>query len=136
MAFADVVALGIAWLDNLITPDVAARVPDPIPTRFVQWRRAGGPGLPPVREIARIDVWTWGDGDADAWALALEVRAHVWSLAGTSDLGVMVYQVAEFKGPGSDDDTESSPPRARVWATYDLTVRADDVMHISPAVQS
>lgn len=133
MAFPDVVALGIAWLGALVSPDVVAQVPDPIPDRLVQWRRAGGPALPPVREIARIDVWTWGDGDTDAWSLALEVRGHVWSLPGTSALGVPVYQVAEFKGPGGDDDEETG--RSRVWATYDLTVRADDVMHISPAVQ-
>ncbi|MEM9134279.1 MAG: hypothetical protein AAGE88_18165 [Actinomycetota bacterium] len=128
MAFADVTTQGITWLRNLVTPDVVSRVPDPIPDRLVQWRRSGGPGLPPVREIARVDVWTWSRlGDADAWALALEVRGHVWDLPGTTALGVPVYEVAEFKGPGNDDDDETGI--ARVWATYDLTVRAEDVMH-------
>lgn len=131
MAFPDVNALLIAYLGPLVDPvGVVSRVPDPRPKRLVQVRRVGGAGLAPVRDTARVDVWCWDATDQRAMALALAVRSHVWKLSGTAMLGPMCYRVQEFLAPRLDDDPVTNSPR--VWATYSLDVRANDVIQPAP----
>lgn len=131
MAFPDVNALLIAYLDPLVDPvGVVSRVPDPRPARLVQVRRVGGAALPPVRDTARVDVWCWDTTDRRAMELALAVRGHVWKLAGTALLGPMCYRVQEFLAPRLDDDPVTNSPR--VWATYSLDVRANDAIQPAP----
>lgn len=130
MAFPDPVALTITYLAPLRAPvPVVSRVPQTRPDRLVQVRRIGG-ATQLVRDVARLDVFTWGTDDADAMALALEVRADLWALAGTTLLGPACYRVAEFLSPRHADDDRTGS--ARVWATYELTIRADDVIHRAP----
>ncbi|MFD7516089.1 hypothetical protein ACFV85_14980 [Streptomyces niveus] len=131
MPFPDASALLAAYLRPLVAPvRVVSRVPDPRPKQLVQVRRVGGAAIWPVRDGALMDVWCWDPDDASAMALALGVRAHVWALAGTTLLdGVTCYRVQEFLAPRMDDDPVTNSPR--VWATYRLELRADNV--ISPA---
>lgn len=141
MAFPDAVALLIAYLDPIVDPiPVASRVPNPRPPKLVQVRRVGGLAQTPIRDRARLDVFTWAPREDEAMALALTVRSAVWALAGTDTLGPMVYRVAEFMAPRALDDersgttaqTATAGASPRVWATYELTLRADDVIHIAP----
>lgn len=133
MAFPDIQGLALGYLAPIVAPaPVRARVPKPRPAEFVQVRRIGGTAAPPVRERARLDVVCWAPAESDAMATALTIRAAVWALAGTDLLGVTTYAVTEFLGPRLDDDDLTGTPR--VWATYELTTRADDVMHIAPTV--
>ena len=131
MAFADVTALAITYLTPLVSPvTVATRVPDPRPVEFVQVRRVGGGPVVPFRETVRLDVFCWAETEQRAQELASTVRAAMWALAGNDQLGAMTYQVGEFLAPRLDDDDQTGTPRA--WATYDLTVRANDITHYSP----
>lgn len=123
--FPDVVELLTTHLGPVADPvHVGGRVPKQRPTDFVQIRRVGGAALNPVRDVARVDVMTWAETDPEALDLGQQIRAAIWALSGTNSLGVMVYDVNEFKGIGSDDDPETGTPRT--WATYELTVRADN----------
>lgn len=135
MAFPDVVELVVAYLDGILSVPVGTRVAKPRPARFVQVRRVGGAALAPVRDRARLDVIAWASGDEgepDAMATALEARAAIWALAGTALLGPMTYSVSEFMAPRQADDSLEGVHQ--VWATYELAVRADDVIHIAPTV--
>lgn len=135
MPFPDVTALTLDYLRPLLTPvDVVTRLPqDSAPReRLVRLRRVGGTARPPVRDRARLDVFAWGLTDDDAMTLALQVREHLWALSGTNLLGIPCYEVGEFLGPRHSDDPISLTPR--VWATYELTVRADDVIHPAPTI--
>ncbi|SFD14430.1 hypothetical protein [Streptomyces aidingensis] len=136
MAWPDATGLVIAYLGPVVAPvAVAARVPQQSAPRepLVQVRRAGGPALPPVRDRARLDIWTWQTTDDLAMDLALQVRAAVWALSGTTLLGgVTCYRVGEFLGPRHADDPESTTPR--VWATYELDLRADQVIQPAPTI--
>ncbi|MDH2392314.1 hypothetical protein QCN29_26765 [Streptomyces sp. HNM0663] len=133
MSFPDANALLIAYITPLHAPvAVVSRVPDPRPQQLIQVRRVGGSAAPPVRDSARLDIWTWAPTDADAMALALTVRSEVWKLAGTTLLGPVCYRVQEFLAPRLADDPVTNSPRA--WATYQLDLRAEDV--ISPAPPS
>lgn len=140
MAFPDPVGLLIAYLAPIVDPTpVRSRVPNPRPPRLVQVRRAGGLAQVPVRDRARLDVFTWAAREDEAMDLGLTVRSAVWRLAGTSLLGPMVYRVAEFMAPRAFDDersdstaqTAAAGASPRTWATYELAVRADDVIHIA-----
>lgn len=131
MTFPDVNTALIAYLKPVHAPvKVVSRVPDPRPRRLVQVRRVGGPAEPPVRDAARIDIKCWAPDDDAAMALALEARAAVWALSGTTLLGVPCYQVSEFLGPRLDDDPVTSSPVA--WATYSLLVRANAAVNPAP----
>lgn len=128
MTFPDATGLAIAYLDPLMDPvQVASRVPRDRPAELLQVRRIGGTGLPPVRDVARLDVIAWAEQEPRAAELGNIARAHVWALAGTNLLGVACYRVAEFMGPRHDDDPETGTPR--YWVTFDLHLRADDVIH-------
>lgn len=130
MPWPDAVEAVTSFLEPLVDPvRVVCRVPQDAATRepLVQVRRVGGPSEPPVREIARLDVWTWAPTDTAAMALALQVRAGLWAMPGTELPGVRVYRVTEFLGPQQADDPSSLTPR--VWATYDVTLRADGAIH-------
>lgn len=133
MAFPDPVDLVVDHLTPIVAPTkVASRVPHPRPAKFVQVRRVGGTPLQPVRDQARLDVFCWAATDPEAMTLALQVRAAFWALSGEALSGVTVYDVAEFMGPRQDDDPLTGTPR--VWATYSLTVRADDVIQPAPTI--
>lgn len=130
MPFPDPNALLYTYLTPLLTPvAVVSRVPDPRPAKLVQVRRVGGNAIEPVRDSARMDIWTWAPTDKDAMDLAAAVRTAVWALAGTNLLGVMCYRVQEFLAPRLDDDPVTNSPRT--WSTYALDLRANAV--ISPA---
>lgn len=131
MAFPDVAALVVTYLAPIVgAVPVSSRVPHPRPPRFVQVRRVGGTPLTPVRDRPRLDVFAWAPIDPEAMSLALTVRSAIWALSGRTTLGVTVYSVAEFMGPRQDDDPRTGTPR--VWATYELTVRADDAIQPAP----
>lgn len=134
MTFADPTGLVVAYLAPQLGPLVAGRVPTSRPSEFVQVRRSGGLPRPPVREVARMDVTVWAATDPRAVELANQARVLMWALAGTTllDPGVPVYEVAEFVGPTSVDDDLTETPR--MLATYDLTIRADDVIHTAPTI--
>lgn len=124
MAIPDAVALVVSYLDGLHSETVSAEVPDPRPTTFIQVRRIGGAGLPPVRDVARLDVMCWSTGSAAAMTLGQTVRAEMFALGRTSLSGVPVYRVEEtlFR---QWTDPETGQPCA--WGTYALTLRANDV---------
>lgn len=128
MTWPDAVKLVIAYLGPRNTVPVVSRVPNQRPAELIQVRRVGGTPMT-VRDVARLDVFAWAETDARAWELARTQRAHIWTLAGTTLLGPTVYSVSEFMGPRQDDDPVSSTPR--VWATYELSIRADSA--IQPA---
>jgi hypothetical protein len=127
MAYPDIVALLRAYLLPIVTPvAVVSRIPAPRPASLVQLRRVGGTQLRPVRDQPRVDALCWAAGEPAAWTLADLVRRAIGDLAGTTLLGPVVYRVDEFMGPRQDDDPLTGTPR--VWATYTLTVRADDAI--------
>lgn len=128
MAFADVVALAVTYLGNVVAPvTVTSRVPKTRPAEFVQVRRAGGVPRPPVKELVRLDVFTWAESDPRALELGTDVRTAMWALSGTTLLGVTVYEVDEFKSLDSADDELTGTPRS--WSTYALVIRANEIIH-------
>lgn len=129
MAFANVPALYLELIRAQLPPGFTAgtRRPDPIPPRFVQVRQIPGAPRPPVRELVRLDVLVWDGTEHESMDVALDIRALTWSLAGTDALGTMVYEVGEFTGPHQVDDPIGKRPR--VLTTYELTVRADNIIH-------
>lgn len=135
MAWPDAVALVTAHLGPVVAPvRVVSRVPqDPAPRPpLVQVRRVGGVPAEPVRDTARLDVFAWAGDDPAAWQLAAQVRTAIWALSGTTLLGPVCYRVEEFMGPRQADDPASLTPR--VWATYELALRADAVIQPSSAI--
>lgn len=134
MAFPDPLGDLVDYLTLLVAPiQVTTRVPPDSAPRppLVQVRRVGGTAAVPVRDTPRFDVFTWHNTDPEAMALALTVRAHIWALAGTDEFGYPCYLVEEFLGPRQADDPATGIPR--VWATYALTVRADDAVLPHPS---
>lgn len=137
MAFPDVVGLLVTYLTTELatagpgaTPiPVQTRVPRDRPAEWVQIRRVGGSALT-VRDVARVDLFAWAETEPRATELGHLARAAVWRLAGTPDLGPMVYQVNEFMGPRNVDDDEHGVPQ--LWITFDLHVRADELIHRAP----
>lgn len=132
MSFPDPTALLRAYLAPLLDPvQVVSRVPDPRPAELVQLRRSGGNAIEPVRDSARMDVFTWAPTDKDAADLAAAVRTAVWALAGTALLGgVMCYRVQELMAPRADEDATTNTPRT--WATYTLDLRANAAINPAP----
>jgi hypothetical protein len=129
----DAVAAVVAYLQPAVAPvPVVSRVPQVSAPRppLVQVRRVGGAALPPVRDLARLDVFAWHQEDTGAMDLALQVRAALWATAGTDRLGPVCYRIAETMGPRQYDDPASGTPR--VWATYDLALRADGAIQPAP----
>jgi len=127
MAYPDVLNLLRDHLATTHTPvPVVTRVPNGRPTRFVQLRNVGGAKLPPVRVVARFDVFTWSSTEEQAASDALAVRATINGLAGTDTLGVTCYRVEETLGPRQADDLITG--MFRWWATYALTCRANDAI--------
>lgn len=127
MAYPDVIAMVITYLDGLHAVPVASRVPDPRPTRWIQVRKVGGAELRPVRDVARIDVFCCNDtGDAASDADAQIVRGELHALAKTSTLGIVCYRVDEVMAPRPSDDPLTG--KSRSWATYAFTVRANDAI--------
>jgi hypothetical protein len=126
VAYPDAVALIVAHLDTLHAVPVAARVPSPQPAEWIQVRQVGGAWLPPVRDVVRLDVFYWAATEPAAFTGAETVRRELHALVGTALSGVQVYRVAETMAPRQTGDAlEDKPGR---WATYDLTLRADDAV--------
>lgn len=135
MAFEDSHLLGVQFLTALHTPiPVTSRVPANRPAEFIVARRLPAPEVPPVRDTYRLDVQHWAATEPRAMELANATRTALRALAGNDDLGVMVYQVNVFKGAAPVDDPETGTPIG--WLTYDLIVRADDVIHFVPGTSS
>lgn len=131
MAFSDVVALVVTYLTPIVNPVlVASRVPDPRPAELIQVRRVGGAALRPVREVVRLDVFAWAETEDRTFQLGTDVRTAMHALAGNTLLGPVVYDVGEFMSPRDDDDPETGTPRS--WTTYELVVRADEVIQPAP----
>lgn len=126
MTVPDATALVIAYLDGLHGTVVSA-VPDPRPSEFIQVRRVGGAGLPPVRDVARLDIFCWSTTGPAAMTLGGLVRAEMFALARSTTLGIACYRVEEslFR---QFDDPEISIPRS--WGTYALTLRADEILPV------
>ncbi|MFG2618029.1 hypothetical protein ACGFXC_10415 [Streptomyces sp. NPDC048507] len=134
MAWPDAVLLLTSYLRPLVAPiPVVSRVPQDSTPRppLVQLRLVGGAALPPVRDRARVDVFTWHTGEPEALALMMQVRTRLWALAGTSLLGgTPCYQVGEFTGPRLLDDSPSGTSRA--WMTVEFDLRADSAIQPTP----
>lgn len=126
MAYPDIVALLVAYLDPLLTGPVMSRVPDPRPDVWTQVRRVGGTQVRPVREQPRVDVFSNALTEPDAWALGDLTRRSIHALKGTTLGGAVVYRVEETMGPRENDDPLTGRPR--YWATYSILVRADDAV--------
>ncbi len=119
-----VVTLVVSYLATTMAPiPVATSVPDDRPPEFIQVRRVGGPALPPVRETVRLDVFVWAATEERAYTVGSQVREAIWALNGQTLAGLPVYDVGEFLGPTMTADDETRSPQ--LWATYELTVRAD-----------
>lgn len=129
MSWPDIVAVTIAYLDGLTSLNgvtVANEVPDPMPTKLLQVRRIGGPKLPPVRDVGRLDLIAWADTSAEAMALALLARTEINGLRGVTAGGTTIYRVEEFLGPRQLDDPLTG--KRRVLQTQVLTFRADEAI--------
>jgi hypothetical protein len=126
MAYPDIIALLVAYLDPLLTGPVASRVPDPRPNVFTQIRRIGGPQVRPVRDQPRVDVISWALTDPEAWALADLTRRSIHALKGTVLGSTVVYRIDETVGPQQVDDPLTA--HRRCMATYSILVRADDAV--------
>jgi hypothetical protein len=127
MAYPDAVALIIAYLDSLHAVPVVSRTPSPRPDEWIQVRHIGGAELRPVRDEPRLDVFYWA-ADEPAAAVGGElVRRELHALAKTSLLGVQCYRVDEVMAPRQFDDPLVTDSYAR-WATYTLTLRANDAI--------
>lgn len=123
-AWPAVVSLLVTYLTAELAPiPVATEVPEDRPVEFVQVRRVGGPALPPVRELVRLDTFAWAASEERAYQVGLYVREAMWALNGQLLATLPVYEVAEFLGPTMTADEETRSPQ--LWATYELTVRAD-----------
>lgn len=128
MALPDAVALVVAYLDGLHPVPVASKVPHPRPDEFIQVRRVGGGGLPPVRDVARLDIFSWSTSGVTAETLGAAVRKEMLALARTTLLGgVQCYRVEESLYRQFDDPETGA---ARCWGTYALTLRADDILPV------
>jgi len=125
VAIPDAVALVIAYLDGLHSIPVVSKVPNPRPAEFIQVRRVGGAGLAPVRDVARLDIFCWSTSGPAAMQLGGTVRAQMFALGRTTALGVDCYRVQEVLFRQFDDDETGVP---RCWGTYELTLRADEVL--------
>jgi hypothetical protein len=131
MTLPNVTALLVAYLDPILDPiKVASRVPTDRPVELLQVRRVGGRGLPPVRDVARIDIFAWAATEPRAEEIGGTARSAVWALAGTDLAGVAVYTISEVLGPRLDDDEETGTHRS--WTTIDVMVRADEIMGYAP----
>ena len=127
MAYPDVLDLVRDYLATTYSPTpVSTRVPDPRPATWIQVRGIGGTDLRPVRVREHLDIFTWSTSEPAAQALALQVRATVHALAGTSTLGAACYRVDEFLSPRPFDDPLTGAFRS--WATYQFDIRADDAI--------
>jgi hypothetical protein len=127
MAYPDLIDLIRDHLATTYTPTpVSTRVPADRPDEWIQVRGIGGTDLRPVRIRERLDVFTWSTSEAAAQALALQVRATLHALAGTSTLGVACYRVDEFLAPRPFDDPLTGGFRS--WATYQFDLRAEDAI--------
>lgn len=131
MAFPEIVTDLIDYLgpvDGTVT--VHSRIPNPRPAEFVMIRRFGGIAGEPVRDMPRLDVQAWAVTEPRARELLTIVRSRIWALAGSNTLGYMVYKVSEFMGPTDRTDPETGLPFA--WFRPELSIRADDVIHVAP----
>ncbi|MDP1793726.1 MAG: hypothetical protein Q8K63_06265, partial [Acidimicrobiales bacterium] len=110
VVFPDVAAAVAAHLDDILDEPIVTRVPNPRPPRFVLVRRVGGPRRDVVTDEATLTLEGWAEGEAEAHDLLQLARAHLHTLSGRNN-GVTTYRVAEFAGPASLPDPESSQPR-------------------------
>lgn len=130
MTLPDVVGLTRTYLLAELTPlQVLTRVPRDRPAEWLQLRRIGGTATT-VRDVARLDVIAWAETEPRATEIGLQARAAIWRLAGTADLGPVVYRVTEFMGPRNVDDDATGTPQ--MWLTVELHVRADELIHRAP----
>src|SRR5574338_265050 len=95
MSYPDAVALVIARLDTLHTVPVASRVPATRPTEWIQVRQVGGAELPPVRDVARLDVFYWAADEVTAKTGGMTVRGEMHAIVNTTLSGVLIYRVEE-----------------------------------------
>lgn len=127
MAYPDAVGLVIAYLAPLhVGKTVASRVPSNRPAEWIQVRQVGGAGMPPVRDVVRLDVFYWAADEPTAKAGGLLVRGEIQALARTSTLGVPCYRVEETLQRQWDDPLVEN--NYAWWASYALTLRADSVL--------
>lgn len=127
-AFPEPLPLLIAYLAPILAPiHVGSEVPVNRPTEFIQVRRVGGPALPPVRQLVRVDVFAWAATEERALQVGGYVREALWALQGLIIGGVPVYEIGEFMGPTMTEDDQTRTPQ--LWTTYELTMRADGAIH-------
>lgn len=128
MAYPDILALLISYLNGLHAEPVVNDVPIPRPATFTQVRIVGGAQVRPVRESTRIDVFTWAPDTVAGWTLAEQTRREIHALVRSASLGggATCYRVDETLRPRQFDDPETGLPRW--WATYALLTRANDAV--------
>lgn len=120
--FADVDAMVVAFLDGIVTPDVAVLLPNPIPSEFVHARRVGGAAVHRALEQATVTVTAWGGERTSTVAAAALAGQCRDALLGQYTLMPLIRGVSEVTAPFFDPDPDTG--RARYSFTHRLSVRA------------
>lgn len=118
----DVEAMVVEFLNGIVDPKVATRVPNPRPDEFVRAWRTGGGASNRVLETATITVQAWGKDPNDTVAAAALAGACRDALLNRYTEMPLVRGVSEVTGPYYDPD--SGTGSARYTFTHQLSVRA------------
>lgn len=121
----DVEEMVVAFLAGKLQPDVATRVPDPLPSRFVRVWRTGGVAVNRVLERATITVSAWAgeDGETAGTVAAAELAGQARDALLNDYLAMpLVRGVSEMTAPYYDPDPGTGC--ARYTFTHQLLVRA------------
>jgi hypothetical protein len=104
--------------------DVASKVPNPRPARFLQVMRTGGTRRDLVTDRAQILVMASSNDEADAVSLLGWARAHINAAGYAGVMGAATCSdVNEFSGPVNFPDPNSGQYRYR--ASFEIDLRAE-----------
>lgn len=119
IAFPDIEALVVAYLEPLVGTRVVTKVPSTRPDSFVRVLRIGGPRANLVTDRPLVTVEAWATSTTAAENLASRARAYMGALAQSSHGEAWVRRVVEVVGLQSFPDPETESPR------YQFTVQMD-----------
>ena len=124
LAPVDVEAAFVSYLNGVLTPPVATRVPKERPASFVRVQVVGGNVDNVAFEAPRLLVECWGGTQGEAVALARSAWAHIAASRGTF-VGSAFVLSANVSRPVNFPDPDTSSPRYQF--TADLRVAMTDV---------
>lgn len=101
-------------LDGVLDADVATKVPNPRPDKFVRVTRAGGQGRNLVQSDPRLLIECWAPDSVSALNLARMAYAHLWAHYGSSSVWGGRASLTE---PVNFPDSETKSPRYQFIAT-------------------